>query len=374
LRIGINALFLIPGKVGGAEFYLRYLVDGLTRVDRDNIYFLFLSEESASTFQGLPDNFQPIRCPVRASWKPGRILWEQVFLPYKAREIRLDVFHSTNYVSPVFLPCYSVVTIHDANYVHFPDSFSLPELWGWKLLVPLSARSADSIIAASKTASRDIVEAFGVSSSKIQTVYLAPHRRFSATCPQYFVNAVLARYAIVRPYILCVAASYRSKNIPRLLMAYDILKREYRFNCGLVLIGMRGRGRQEIGQCIERLQLENVVMPGWASDEELPAFYKGAAVFALPSLYEGFGMPILEAMACGTPVVTSNVSAMPEIAGYAALLVDPYSPESLAEGIYRVLTDQALREASIQRGLERARQFSWEKTARETMAVYEQLG
>ena len=307
----------------------------------------------------------------RSRWPTGRpplrILWEQLSLPWQ----RMDLLHSMAFVTPLILPWPAVVTVYDLSFVHYPETFTAGRRAYLRLFAQLSCRRARRIIAISESTRRDIVQQWGISTAKIGVAYPGVGSEF--TClPADQVAAFRQRRQLSDQFILHVGTLQPRKNLVRLVQAVGRLR-----DCGqeakLVLVGGPGWLYNEILQEIERLNLqEAVLLPGYAPAEELPEWYNAATVLAYPSLYEGFGLPVVEAMACGTPVVTSSVSSMPEAAGDAALQVDPHDTEALAEALHRALTDQALRQEMRQRGLAQAARFSWRETAVATADLYRQ--
>ncbi len=301
---------------------------------------------------------------------PGLLTIGQWQIARLARRLRLDLVHDpTGAMALLLTGAARVVTIHDANpYVCPQTSTRLDWLiqHGW---LPLALRAADAIITVSKQSREDIVTHLPVSPERVVVVPLAADERFRPM-ETAEVELVLPRYGIRRPYILYVGTLEPRKNLPRLLEAYAWLRR-WSARWRMVIVGARKWKSSPIFDAVRRLDLQPYVhFTGYVADEHLPALYAGADLFVFPSLYEGFGLPALEAMACSTPVVTSNTSSLPEVVGDAAVMVDPLDVEGLAEAMRQVLTDSDLREDLRAKGLERASQFTWERTARETVAVY----
>jgi glycosyltransferase involved in cell wall biosynthesis len=371
MRIGLNTLFLVPGAVGGSETYARSLVTHLGRIDRHNQYLLFTNRENSDTFGLAGGNFQEIICPIKASFRPTRILWEQVVLPFQARRHRIDVLHSLGYTAPVMAPCRSVVTIYDLNFLRHPEDFSRISALTLRALVPLAARRSDHIITLSENSLREIVSSLRVSREKVSVTYPAANQ-YGARLESTDAKQIRQVYGIHGRFILTVAASHPHKNLRRLLEAYKILRTKYSTEHQLVMVGLKGRDHTRLLKSIAVLSLQGkAVATGWIPAASLASLYGAADVFVFPSLYEGFGLPVLEAMEHGIPVVSSNVPSLCEAAGDATIAVDPYDEESMAAAVHRVLVDQALRESLIEKGYQHSSSFSWEKTARQTLAVYE---
>lgn len=371
MRIGINTLAVIPSEIGGTQTYLRKLIENLARIDRSNEYFLFVGPWNKDLFEIKQENFQPMMCNIPVKPLAIRVLYEQIILPFFAWKNKIDIFHFPANVSPFVLSCPSVLTIHDTC------AFTIPELIPailrqyWKIMVRSSARNANVVIAVSRSSKENIVRFLGISKEKIQVIYHgSEHQILEARGQNYSVsgqNEVGGHF----PYVLWVGKLFSHKNLPRLLHAFAKLIETSKMKYRLVICGMRSWGYSPLVKTVKELGLQGrVIFKGYVPHNELKPIYNNACLFVFPSLIETFGLPILEAMSHGVPVVTSNYGAMAEIAGDAALLVDPYDVDEIVEAMHKVLTDENLRKDLIKKGLERAKQFSWEKTARETLSVY----
>jgi glycosyltransferase involved in cell wall biosynthesis len=308
---------------------------------------------------------------LRSAYRlPGLLTVGQVEIAAVARRLALDVVHDPVGVMPLLLTsAVRVVTIHDAIPYVFPQTSTRFDQLVYHRWLPTAVRAAGAVITDSQSAREDIVTYLSVSPERVTATPLAADRRFRLP-DAAGVAPVLSRYGIARPYILYVGALESRKNLPRLLEAYSRLRR-WSSQWRLVIVGARKWKTSPIFDTVQALGLEpHVTFTGFVEDEHLPALYAAADLFAFPSLYEGFGLPVLEAMACGAPVVTSNTSSLPEVAGDAAILVDPTNVEQIAEAMWLVLSQPALAAALREKGLARAAQFTWERTARETAAVY----
>ena len=304
---------------------------------------------------------------------PGLLTLGQAEIAWLARWRELDLVHDPTGALPLLLTgAARVVTIHDAIPYVYPQTSTRLDWLIYHWWLPLAVRRADAVITDSEQSRKDIMAHLPVAPQDVVVVPLAADPRFR---PMEIaeVEPVLREYSLQRPYILYVGALESRKNLPRLLEAYALL-RAWSPQWRLVIVGARKWKFSPIFDAVQRLGLEgHVDFTGYVADEHLPALYAGADLFAFPSLYEGFGLPVLEAMACGTPVVTSNTSSLPEVAGDAALLVDPTDVRQIARAMWLVLSQPALAAELRARGLARAAQFTWERTARETIAVYERV-
>ena len=311
-------------------------------------------------------------------------------LPAVALRRSVDVLHVT-YNAPPVVSCPVVVTIHDISFEHYPEFFSPRDYAILKTLVPFSARRAARVITVSQHAKREIVQRYGIDPQRIAVTYEAAAQQFQPVSDPAALRAVRSKYGIGdRPFLLALGNLQPRKNIGRLIEAFGqavasdqltVDSRQSETNgeqrritsedCSLVVAGKALWRESEIFATVQQAGLEDrVVFPGYVDDADLPALYSAATAFVYPSLYEGFGLPPLEAMACGTPVVCSNAASLPEVVGDAAINVDPLSVDSLAQGLYDVLASADLRVDLRARGLRRAAQFSWDRCAAETLAVY----
>lgn len=372
MRIGINILVAIPSEIGGALTYVRKLIENLARIDKENEYFLFVAPWNQELFQVKKRNFRQIICNVPLKALPLRILYEQTVLPILLWKNKIDVFHSVASVSPFLLFCPSVLTLHDVIPFIFPQLTPLIFRCYWNIAYKISARRAQLIIAVSHSAKKDLIKFLDITGKKITVIYHGSEQPNLEIEDEKGIIALQEKKESDAPYILWVGRMYGHKNLTRLLYAYNKLIKTYQgIKHRLVLCGMKGWGYPSFIKTMEALNLQDkAIFKGYVPDNELKSMYSNASLFVFPSLTEGFGFPILEAMSSGIPVVTSNYGAMAEIAGDAALLVDPYDVDEIVEAMHRVLTDENLRKDLIKKGLERASQFSWERTARETLSAY----
>ncbi|MBE3145219.1 MAG: glycosyltransferase family 4 protein [Planctomycetes bacterium] len=369
MRIGLNLLYLLPDIVGGTETYAAGLLHGLAQIDKQNEYFVFVNREAAEWPLPEAPNFQRVVCAVQALNRPRRYLFEQLKLPFLARSFKLQLLHSLGYVTPVFLPCKAVVSIHDIIY-DYPGSFARRKLL--KLFARMSARRADSILTMSKNSKGQLGARLHVSPQKITVTYEAPKIR--KVSPAVSWAGIKKRFNLDDMYLLALSSFSPSKNIPRLLQALSILKKELPENMKLVLVGHVPFKGTHLLKLVESLELgRQVIFTGYLPDEELVLLLQHATVFVFPSLYEGFGIPVLEAMAAGVPVACSNAASLPEVAGEAALLFDPLAVDEIAMTIRRLINEPNLRAELVRIGYQNVARFSWKTTAEKTLQVYETL-
>lgn len=367
MRIGVNALYLLPGKVGGSEIYVRNLVKWLPRAGRGNEFFIYVNRESAGVFEEVPGAVKVVRCNVSASNRPARILYEQTVLPFLAARHGLDALLSAGMTGPFVSTVPTFTMIYDLQHVNQPQNFGKLYLLFLKSIIYMSAKRADAVLTLSEKSKRDILKHYNIGPERVCVTYLASDRAVFRGREDEEVAAVRKKYDLPSSFVLYIASSLPHKNYERLLQAFKIVKTRHK-DLKLVLIGARDYGHDIIKKKIEELGLTGqVVFLGWLPFEDIPVIYSAADLFVFPSLHEGFGIPVLEAMASGVPVVCSNIEPLDEVAGGAARLVDPIDAESIAEGMRDVLENRGLRDRLVKDGFERAAMFSWEKTAKDTL-------
>jgi glycosyltransferase involved in cell wall biosynthesis len=362
MRIGFDVTPLcVPHS--GVGTYTTNLLDHLEQHANDEIVPLTHRPWHMDASQS-PNGHAPF-------FRVNKTLWMQTILPRQLASLGLDVCHFTNAVSPIWTPCPSVVTIHDMTLWLFPQLHGRRRLLAMRPVIPLAARRAAAIITVSESAKRDIVSILGVPDHKIHVVYEAPAPFFGVLDPGSRLETVRQHHELPEHFILHVGTIEPRKNLVRLLEAFAQFRLSGGSSYSLVLVGQRGWRDEEVFAAAERLALGDAVrFLGYVSPETLLALYNLADVLAFPSLYEGFGLPVVEAIVCGTPVVTSAKGSLAEIAGDAAEFVEPTEVDSIAAGLRRVLTDQARHAELRAKGLARAARFSWTQAALQTRQVY----
>lgn len=371
MKVGIITDF-IDGVAGGIGTYTHNLINNFNRIDTTNKYYLI---HYAQTNIDIYENNKEILIERFSLPRGAGYIWRFIQTPLKLKFTKeLDLVHDPYEIGALSfkMPFKKVITIHDLTPTLFPHTFRSIMVVLHKLLFPRTLKTADKIIADSKNTKKDLINYFNVPEEKIRVILLAADEKFKPLNKEG-IKEVKQNYNLNFSFILYVGTLEPRKNIPSLIKAFYKLKRK-NINYKLVITGKKGRKYKEIFETIDKLNLQkDVIFTGYVSDEDLPALYKAADLFVYPSLYEGFGLPPLEAMACGTPVITSNTSSLPEVVGDAGIMVNPYDVDGLADAMYEVLTNDELREDMIKKGLERAKMFSWEKCAKETLDVYEEV-
>ncbi len=367
----------IPRQMAGAGVYTYHLIRALAEAESEHQFIVFARPGLLDDVAARRPRLQAVS--VAPASRPARLAWEQVTLPLLLRRTRADVLHSPHHHTPLAARLVStgssgprlVVTFHDVTFLLLPQRYPLVRRLYMEAVTRASARVADAIITPSQTVRHDVIEKLGVSGERVVAVPEAAGSQYAPVGDRDALGRVRWKYRLPSRYILSVGSLEPGKNRARLIAAYGRL-RGADADCPLVIAGQPAWRHEGDAELVQRLGLgERVRFLGFVPDEDMPALYSAATLLAFPSLYEGFGLPVLEAMACGTPVVTANVSATAEAAADAALLVDPRDVESLAAAMDRLLSEEGLRADLRARGLERAKQFSWQRAARETLSVYE---
>ena len=357
----------------GLGRYAQELTAALLAIDTENEYVAFYNRPSEAQIDPPLDRLSHLTTNLpNKPWRMSVLLAQLARIPQDRLFPGVDLFHATDHLLPRLSRVRSVFTLHDLVFRFYPETHMPLNRWFLTLMMPHFLRAADMVIAVSECTKRDAMRLYGLDEAKIRVIYEGVDPRFRSADPET-IEAVRARYGLPERFILSVGTIEPRKNLTTLLEAYRTL-RDRGSDFKLVIVGRKGWLYEGFFRRLRELGLEGeVVFPGFVPDEDLPALYSAAELFVFPSLYEGFGLPPLEAMACGTPVVCSNAASLPEVVGNAAIMVDPYDVEGLAEAMHRVLADADLREELREKGLARARQFTWERTARETVAVYREV-
>lgn len=368
-RIGLNLLYLVPGETGGTETYARELIPALTELRPDWQFIAFIGHGGISADDVAAAGASPNLLPMPSTGRVLRVAGEQTLLPLAAKRHKIDLLHNFAMTGPRFAPVPQVTSTHDVIYASHPESHSRLMRFGQQILVPIGARSAQRVLTLSEASKREIVEHVGIAAEKIDVVPIAARKPGEPT-PDGELRAKLGLGDA--PLVFATSARRGHKNLGRLLEAFALLNAEPAPQ--LVLPGYATGAEPELTRQIEALGLSGRVhLLGWIEAADLDGLYAHAELLAFPSLAEGFGLPVLEAMAHGTPVATSNLSSMPEVGGDAALYFDPYDVNDIALTIDRLLADSELRTALSAAGRRRAAEFSWRRAAELTVDAYERV-
>jgi glycosyltransferase involved in cell wall biosynthesis len=367
VRIGIDARKLHDFGIGT---YIRNLLRQLARLDQHTEFVVLCRPEDREALAALGENFRPV--PETAG---NYSIAEQVRVPYALKREGVTLFHAPHYVLPPLVRCRSVVTIHDCIHLMFPQYLPNPAALAYaRTSIAMAARRATRVLTVSESSKRDILRFVATPPEKIDVIHNAYDERFGIEPREEDVVRVRERFQLHDEFVLYAGNVKPHKNLERLIQAFHLVRQRGLDHLKLVIIGDEVSKYASLRRAVHKHQLHKYVrFLGYLPEETLAVMYRLAGVFVFPSLYEGFGLPPLEAMASGTPVVTSNVSSLPEVAGDAAMLVDPHEPEAIADGIFTVLTDETVRRTLRQKGIERAKQFSWEASVRRVRDIYREV-
>ena len=370
MHIAIDA-HSVGSQLAGNETYALNLIEALAAIDQQNTYTIYVTRKAAvDRFKDRWPNFL-----VRRILPHTPLVRIPLTLSVELRRRPVDVLH-VQYTAPPAAPCPVVATIHDLSFEHLPDTFNRRSRTQLRFTVRRTAQQAAKIVTLSNYSRRDICETYRISTEKVTVTPAAAPMHFGPVGRETELKRIRQRYGIDSDYILSLSSIQPRKNLVRLIEAYSSLRnaRAQSKLPTLVIAGKRGWLDADVFRAAEQSGLgTDVLFIGYVAEPDLPALFSAAASFVYPSYFEGFGLPVLEAMQCGTPVIAGNRTSIPEIAGDAALLFDPFDSQALAAALAQVMDDGELRASLRKRGLARAAQFSWQDTARRTLKVYESL-
>ncbi len=368
MHIGIDARDVNYINKPGFEHYISNLIQALSRIDHKNRYTLFLDCELKREFPFSNENFK-----WRVLRFPHSFGWTQCRLPIDSIKFKPGIFFFTAHSVPFYRPYKSVVVIHDL--IHLKDNTR--PLWDrirLKWLTREAIKNADHIIAISNFTKNQIQDFYNIKDNKISVVYHGNDERFKQINDIGKIDETKYRYKIKGDYILYAGTLRPYKNVNRLIKAFCQIKKEKRINHKLVIVGGKGWGYQNTFNLADNLELSReVIFTGFIDREDMPFLMNGASLFVMPSLREGFGFPAIEAMACGTPVLSSNVACIPEILGKGGYLINPFKEDDIANGMVKILEDRAFQKKLIANGLEQVKQFTWEKSAKKVLNIFYDL-
>jgi glycosyltransferase involved in cell wall biosynthesis len=367
MRIAIDAHSIGSGQSGN-ETYYRSLLTSLLRLDSENDYRIYYTRRGALDRLGLRNG----RFTPQPIWPTNSFVRIPFGVPRELRSRPVDVFHA-QFIVPPFVKCRTVTTIPDIAYEHYPEFFPRFHVAWSSKLVPWSARRADHVITVSHYSKADLVNLYKIDPDKVTVTYEAAAEEFCVRDRGQAREYIARHYGIDRPIVLYVGRLQGRKNLVRLIEAYSMARRRG-VDHQLVLVGKKEWMVQSIVEKIVDLKLSrDVILTGYVASADLPWFYSAAEIFAYPSIFEGFGLPVLEAMACGIPVITSRGSSLEEVAGGAAMIVDPFDIGSLNLALERLLGDEVLRNSLARAGIRRSKQFNCDQTAIDTIEVYRRV-
>ena len=370
MRIAIDA-HSIGAKLGGNESYALNLIEALAQIDQVNQYTLYVTTaEAHDRFHQHWPNFK-----VRRTLPHTPLIRIPLTLSSELRKNPVDVLH-VQFTAPPFCPCPVVVSIHDLSFEHLPQTFNRRSRTQLRLTVRHSARRAAHILTLSEHTRRDVIDTYGIDAARVTAIPLAAPRHFVPVKDDKELQRVRHNYGIDTNYILSVGSIQPRKNLVRLIKAYAELRAAYSGNScpKLVIVGKRGWLYDETFRALEETGVrDSVALTGYVPESDLPALYSGAICFVYPSYFEGFGLPPLEAMKCGAPVIVGNATSLPEVVGDAALQVDPFDVSAITAAMDQLITNPELCKDLSVKGQARANLFDWKDTAERTLAVYDQV-
>ncbi len=371
MRIAIDA-HSVGAKLAGNESYATNLIEALAQVDSVNEYTLYVTTaEARDRFEQRWSNFR-----VQKTVPHTPLVRIPLVLTAELRKHPVDVLH-VQFTAPPFSPCPIVVSVHDLSFEHLPFTFKRRSRTQLRLTVRHSVRRAARILTLSEHSRHDVIETYGIAPERVNAIPIAAPSYFGPVKVESELQRVRHIYGIEGDYILYVGSIQPRKNLPRLVKAYSGLRKNRRAGNlpKLVLVGKCAWLYDETLRALQEAAMnDSVILTGYVPESDLPALYSGSIFFVYPSYFEGFGLPPLEAMKCGTPVITGNRTSLPEVVGDAGILIDPFDVDAIAAAIERLVDDSDLRELLRVKGLARARLFDWRQTAQRTLDVYKQVG
>lgn len=370
MRIGIDARMYGAEATTGIGAYIKNLTDQLFEIDRKNEYILLMLDPAYSKFQVPNDRVKKIK--VKSGWYS----WSEQFeLPKVLLSQKLDLVHFPHFNIPIFYPKKFILTIHDITPKFYPGpnvKNSVIRKWGYKTVFRTGLKKAKKIISNSNYTKKNLIDFFKTPAQKIETIYLGVDQNFKVTSDPESLKKIKNKFQISKPFIFYVGVWRDHKNLPNLIKAFEITKSEYQLDYQLVLAGQPDPRYPEAKELIEKSNFKSdIILPGFIANNDLPLVYSAASLFILPSFCEGFGLVALESLACGTPVIVSNSTSLPEILADSAIYFNPHNPQEIAKVANQILTDQILYQKLKTRGLEQVKKYSWRKCAQETLAIYQ---
>ena len=371
MRIAIDARMYGNSQCSGIGFYIQQLTDHIFEIDKENEYVLFMREPEFSKFN--PPNDRIKKVPVKPRWYS---YGEQFSLPITFSKEKFDLIHYPHFNSPILYGKKSVCTIHDVTPLSFPGHKMKSKFrrLAYRLVFWSTLRKSKQIIAVSEATKQGILDNFNINTDKIKVSHEGVADHFRKTENYGIIEQVKSKFNITKPYVFFVGVWRNHKNVEGLVRAFNLLKEKHKIPHQLVLGGREDlhytKVRDEINKSPYK---QDIITTGFIKDEELPLLYQGAEAHIIPAFIEGFGLIAIEAQTCGTPVVSSNTSCLPEIIQDSGLFFDPKNENEMADQIYKVLNNKKLQEELIQKGFENVKRFSWERTAQETVKIYESI-
>jgi len=370
MKIGIDA-HAAENDGSGNCTYIRNLLAALREIDNQNEYVLYVTDISHPFYQAF-HSYEHFKIRQIALKSP--FIRIPLFLARETLKDSLDILH-VQYIAPPFHKGKLVATIHDLGFLHFPESFSRFEVLRSKILIRMTAKRSDKIITGSHFSKQDIIKTYKINPQNIEVIPLGVSTTFKPESNPAKAKKILDKYRVQKPYFLCVGRLNPRKNLISLVKAFAMMKKEKSIPHKLVIVGKEDFATRKIIQSIKAADSSSdVLLTGYVEEQDLPLLYNESDVFIYLSLFEGVGLPVLEAMSCGAPVIASDLSSLTEIVGDAGLLVNPLDPKEIGDAIFRITSNQELKKKYAARGISRAREYSWLSTAQQTLNIYGNRG
>ncbi len=370
MKIGIDGSGAMGAQTGVGN-YIYKLIKHLSMTD-NNDYLVYLNSFRPGKINPFGNGYHVAKNRIPA--KIQRLLHNHLKIPIEPFTGNIYIFHGPNYFVPPTRKARTIVTVHDLTFEFFPETMIGRDAAYYKKYVPMSMQKADHILTISNSSKKDLIERFKVPEDKISVTYMAAGSNFAPISNKDVIKSVLEKYKLPSSFLLTVCTLEPRKNLVTLVKAMSALRKNKKNEQKLVVVGGSGWKNDELFKQISELGLENdIIFPGYIGQEDLPALYNACSLFLFPSLYEGFGIPPLEALSCGTACICSNSSSLPEVVGDGAILIDPLNADEWAQQIEFLLDNPSKIDELSEKGLQQAKKFSWGKTARETLAVYEKI-
>lgn len=375
MRIAIDAT-IIRKEITGTGFYIVNLLNGLVRYGASHEYFIFCDKDLLADYIEInKDNFHIIHKRFRN--RIFRVFWQYFIFPLELKRLKVNLLHSPNYITPLIKAGFKIiVTIHDITFILFPEKFTITKRLLYKIMVPFFIKISDKVISVSENTKKDLISTLRVPEEKIAVTYeTIPEYYYQKTADKEVSSKVLKKYGINKGYILFVGMIEPRKNIISLLKAF--YKLDSKLDLDLVIVGKKGWYYKDIEAYMAGMQNKkmknSIIFTDYVPESEVKILYEEAVMFVYPALYEGFGLPPLQAMACGTPVITSNISSLPEVVGDAAIKVDPKDVDGLARNIILLSEDTVKKEELAAKGFKRSEKFGIENITIKTLDVYNHI-
>ncbi len=368
MRIGIMLRHLNPhGTEMGTRIYTENIVNGILETDHQNEYLLIYKDENLLGTFPTKENVTETVLKI-----PTKLLWDQIGIPLLARREKLDLIFNPKFSVPLLTKRKTVFVMHGMEWFVYPEVYKWGDVHYVKLAMPLYCKKADKIIAVSHLVETDMIKYMKVNKDKIKVIYEGYNKIFKPVNSNEFLNIIRNKYKLPGEFILYVGDIFPSKNFGRLVTAFNNLQRK--INIPLVVAGRKRWKYEDDMNLIEKFNLKNkILFVGRVPQKDLVGFYNLAKMLVFPSLDEGFGLPVIEAFACGCPVIASGTGALPEVGGHAAYYIDPYNVYEIEKAMFEVLTNKSLRQSLIENGFEQAKKFSWENNVNQTLKLFNDM-